>query len=348
MRRRQGPGPAGGAGAAGGMSGKSVASLAEILKPCGPVVDAAAAERAREASGGGLRPPAGHGRRWRRYSRPRPIWRGWRRGTPDELEALLTADPARSLAAILAETDAVGALAPQAGAVRAAAAEGAAAPADRALRSRRRLGPRRGDRRADPLCRRARSARRWRSWRARSSDGLAPAEPGAAGPLPGLFVRGARQDGRVRAELLQRHRHLGVLRAGRPAAGGRRRAPRLRDALHAGPRRACCRTAPATATCSGSTCACGRTRRPRRPPCRSTQALDYYESVGQNWERAAMIKARVCRRRHRPRRGLPRRAAALRLAPQPRLRRHRRHPVDQAPDPGPATVTSASPPPAPT
>ena len=48
-----------------------------------------------------------------------------------------------------------------------------------------------------------------------------------------------------------------------------------------------------------------------RPDPGSTQiamsteaALRYYESMGQNWERAALIKARPRRGRHRRRRGL--------------------------------------------
>jgi glutamate-ammonia-ligase adenylyltransferase len=64
-------------------------------------------------------------------------------------------------------------------------------------------------------------------------------------------------------------------------------------------------------------------------------ALEYYESVGQNWERAAHIKARPVAGDLAAANGLPGRAAAVHLAAQPRLRRHRRHPFDQAPDPRP-------------
>ncbi len=39
---------------------------------------------------------------------------------------------------------------------------------------------------------------------------------------------------------------------------------------------------------------CGRTRPRPRSPSRPPSALDYYESVGLNWERAALIKARPC------------------------------------------------------
>ena len=65
-------------------------------------------------------------------------------------------------------------------------------------------------------------------------------------------------------------------------------------------------------------------------------ALDYYEAYGQNWERAAMIKAR-------PVAGDTRRArhSCTRLSPfiwrkSSRLCGDRRHPLDQAPDPCPS------------
>ncbi len=61
-------------------------------------------------------------------------------------------------------------------------------------------------------------------------------------------------------------------------------------------------------------------------------ALAYYESRGQNWERAAWIKARPCAGDKRGGRGVPQGAGALCLAQAPRLRHHRRHPGDEAPD----------------
>ena len=48
-------------------------------------------------------------------------------------------------------------------------------------------------------------------------------------------------------------------------------------------------------------------------------ALSYYESVGQNWERAAHDQGARLRRRHRGGRGDPRRTLALRLAQISRL-----------------------------
>ena len=68
----------------------------------------------------------------------------------------------------------------------------------------------------------------------------------------------------------------------------------------------------------------------------STDAAEaYYEGMGQNWERAAMIKARACAGDPRHRRALPQGDRAVRVAAQSRLRRDRGHPFHQAPDPRP-------------
>ena len=79
-----------------------------------------------------------------------------------------------------------------------------------------------------------------------------------------------------------------------------------------------------------------------RPDAGATQvaiSLDaaeaYYESLGQNWERAAMIKARPCAGDPRNRRRFPVRDRAFHLAAESGLRRHRGHPFHQAPDPRP-------------
>ena len=91
---------------------------------------------------------------------------------------------------------------------------------------------------------------------------------------------------------------------------------------------------------------------PGHPLAMSTDAAElYYERHGQNWERAALIKARPVAGDLRGRRGLPARPDALHLAQAPRLRGHPRHPFDQAPDqrlsrlrhgPGAAATTSRS------
>ena len=58
----------------------------------------------------------------------------------------------------------------------------------------------------------------------------------------------------------------------------------------------------------------------------------YYERHGQNWERAALIKARVVAGDREAGARLPARAAAVPLAPASRLRGDPRHPLDQAAD----------------
>ena len=62
-------------------------------------------------------------------------------------------------------------------------------------------------------------------------------------------------------------------------------------------------------------------------------AETYYEGMGQNWERAAMIKARAVGRRSRIGRRVPEASAAFHLAPQSRFCRHPGHSLHQAPDP---------------
>ena len=61
-------------------------------------------------------------------------------------------------------------------------------------------------------------------------------------------------------------------------------------------------------------------------------AITYYESMGQNWERAAMIKARPVAGDLGAGRRVPRGDPSVRLAPRPRFRRGRRHPRDEAAD----------------
>ena len=63
---------------------------------------------------------------------------------------------------------------------------------------------------------------------------------------------------------------------------------------------------------------------------------------GQNWERAALIKARPVAGDLAAGDDFLRRAAALHLAQVPRLRGHRRHPLDQAPDPRASAATARS------
>jgi [glutamine synthetase] adenylyltransferase / [glutamine synthetase]-adenylyl-L-tyrosine phosphorylase len=71
------------------------------------------------------------------------------------------------------------------------------------------------------------------------------------------------------------------------------------------------------------------------PVVAGPMALAYYESVGQNWERAAFIKARPVLGDMRAAARFLKAMIALHLAPQPGLRRRARHPVDQETDPRP-------------
>ena len=118
---------------------------------------------------------------------------------------------------------------------------------------------------------------------------------------------GARQAWRARAELLLRHRPRRLLRpraaaaratVSRPApffvrlVKGHREAP---AGAHAG--RLCL---------PRSTCACGPTPASTPIAISLPSAFAYYETVGQNWERAAMIKARPVAGDLRARRGFPR------------------------------------------
>ena len=62
-------------------------------------------------------------------------------------------------------------------------------------------------------------------------------------------------------------------------------------------------------------------------------ALNYYESVGQNWERAALIKARAIAGDIAAGEKFLRAPLPLHLAQVPGFRGHRRHPRHEAPDP---------------
>ena len=77
-----------------------------------------------------------------------------------------------------------------------------------------------------------------------------------------------------------------------------------------------------------------------RPDPSSTQiaistaaALDYYERRGQNWERAALIKARPCAGDLAAGEALIRELSPVHLAQIPRLRHRRRRARDEAADP---------------
>ena len=191
----------------------------------------------------------------------------------------------------------------------------------RARRPRRRLGPRRGDRRADRARRPRGAARaRPRSSPTRSPAASCPASTEAdAADAAGMFVLAMGKMGARRAQLLLRHRPDRALRRDPPRPRRLRRAP---PRLH--PRH------PA----AGEAALRGHRRRLRLPhrPAAAPRPLG---DAGLHRHRAGRALLREprphlgarrlhqgprLRRRGRRRRGVPRPAAALRLAPAPRLR----------------------------
>jgi glutamate-ammonia-ligase adenylyltransferase len=264
--------------------------LAEQLAPCGPVIDAAAVERAREAIGASsvverawpaLAPVFGSSPYLARLAARRP----------EALTRRLASDPEESLQEIVAGARAAGALATHVGAARL-----------RRLKAELHLltalcdlgGVWRLDQVTAALTRFADAALKSAfELVARSfADRLAPFDAEHAGPLPGLFVIALGKQG---AFELNYSSDIDVCLFYEPAA----------LPLPAG--------ADADAFATRFTRAVAELLQDRtgdgyvfrvdlrlRPDPASTgpavpidQALTYYESVGQNWERAALIKARV-------------------------------------------------------
>ena len=135
---------------------------------------------------------------------------------------------------------------------------------------------------------------------------------------------------RRRAELLQRHRPDRAVRSGRARARRGRRAVGLLGQDRPQARRRSCRSAPPTAMSSAPTCGSGPIPARRASRISAPAALLYYESMGQNWERAALIKARAVAGDIAAGEAFLARARALHLAEVSRLRGDRRHPFDQA------------------
>ena len=163
--------------------------------------------------------------------------------------------------------------------------------------------------------------------------------PDPADPVRGSGLDRPRhgQARRRRAQLFQRHRPHRPLRSGAPGVPSTSVEPRtLFVRLDPAARARCCRSAPPTAMSSAPTCGCAPIPAPRRSPSRSRRRCNYYESRGQNWERAALIKARPVAGDMAAGEAFLARTDALHLAQISRLRRHRRHPLDQAPDPRPS------------
>ncbi len=269
----------------------SAASLGRAMRPCGPVVDPAAAARAREMLGGtavaaawdAIAPIMSASPYLARLAHNRRVG----------LEALLEGDPAVSCDAIVAETSAAAALAPDAGRV-----------ALRRLKARLHLlvafcdlgGLWDLDAVTGALTRFADAAvQAAMSLAAKAlADRLAPtAESPAAGPLPGLFVLAL---GKMGAFELNYSSDIDISVFFEPSA--------LPLAEGVEPHAFAVRFTQEVAAILQDRTGDGyvfRVDLRLRPDPSSTgpavpvdQALDYYESVGQNWERAAMIKARVC------------------------------------------------------
>ena len=260
-------------------------SLAETLRPCGPVIDAAAAERARAALGAvaefawpALAPVFAASPYLARLATRRP----------DELAALLAGDPAESLAALVAAAEACAALAP---------AEGASAL--RRLKARLHLltalcdlgGVWDLDRVTGALTAFADAAvRAAMALAARTLEDRLDHDPAA--PMPGLFVVALGKMGAfelnyssdIDISVFYEPEALPVRPGVEPDDFATRFTQTLAGLLQ-------------DRTGDGYVFRVDLRLRPdpaSTPPAVPTlQAAEYYETVGQNWERAAMIKARI-------------------------------------------------------
>ena len=264
-------------------------SLADLLGPRGPVVDAAAAERARESLADS--PLAEHA--WPALApvfAAAPYLARLATRRPGEFEALLATDPEAALATILAETQTAGSLSPDAGAA-----------ALRRLKGRLHLltalcdlgGVWGLDQVTGALTRFADAAvQAALALAARSLEGrLAAFEAGPAGPMPGLFVVALGKMGAfelnyssdIDISVFYEPEALPLKEGVDPYAFATRFTQGLAGVLQ-------------DRTGDGYVFRVDLRLRPDSTPpaVPLDQAVEYYESVGQNWERAAMIKARIC------------------------------------------------------
>ena len=264
--------------------------LADQLQPCGPVVDPAAAERARQAIGD----LSVVDRAWPALApvfAASPYLARLAARHATELDAMLGSPPDATLDALVADAAAAGSLDPIAGGARLRNLKGQlhllAAICD--------LG---GvwdlDAVTGALTRFADAATGAAvALAARSlADRMAPFELGDAGPVPGLFVIAL---GKMGAFELNYSSDIDISVFYEPAA--------LPLAEGVEPDAFAARLTQVMAELLQNRTADGyvfRVDLRLRPDPASTapavsieQALEYYESVGQNWERAAMIKARI-------------------------------------------------------
>jgi glutamate-ammonia-ligase adenylyltransferase len=264
--------------------------LAQLIRPCGPIVDARAAERARE----GLADAPGVEVAWPALApvfAASPYLARLALRRPQMLARLLAGDPDAELEALIGEAEAAAALDPEAGGAQL-----------RRLKARLHLltalcdlgGVWDLDAVTGALTRFADSATRGAvALAARGlEDRLKPLEPGAAGPMPGLFVIAM---GKMGAFELNYSSDIDISvfyePDALPLAGGvepQGFAVRFTHAMAA---------ILEDRTDEGYVFRVDLRLRPdpaSTPPAVPVdEALEYYEGVGQNWERAAFIKARM-------------------------------------------------------
>jgi [glutamine synthetase] adenylyltransferase / [glutamine synthetase]-adenylyl-L-tyrosine phosphorylase len=263
-------------------------ALAELMRPCGPVVDAAAVARLTEATGplpAAVEPIAGAS----------PYLASLMRRDPDRVARLLAAEPEAALADLLVRTTQAAEL-PDVD---------AAKPVLRRLKAELHLltalcdlgGLWDLDQVTSALARFADAsvaAALTVAVREEAAKGrMAAPMPGPAGPAPGLFCLALGKHGAfelnyssdIDVSVFYAPERLPVADGVEPEKTALRLTRTLADLLQA-------RTEDGYVF---------RVDLRLRPDPSSTPAampvaaaLDYYESVGQNWERAAMIKARVC------------------------------------------------------
>ena len=274
--------------------------LAQALQPCGPIVDAAAAERAREtlaeaaaAEGWTTRLEAA----WPALApvfAASPYLSGLARRSPTGLHQILSAEPAACLEDLIDEAKAAGAD-PAGGGARLRRAKGRL----HLLTALADLGGVWGlDQVTGALTRFADaavgSALQIAVAEARERGRLKPAEADAeAGPLPGLFVIAMGKHGAfelnyssdIDISIFYEPEALPVANGVEPQGFAVQLTQRLAQLLQ-------------ERTAEGYVFRVDLRLRPdpaATPPAVPVEAaLEYYETVGQNWERAAFIKARAC------------------------------------------------------
>ena len=271
------------------------------LKPCGPVADPAAAERAREDLAPAARRDGWSGGLDQAWTALAPVFgaspylASLARGRPERLRAILETAPEDRLAIILKESNAAGDLAPEAGGARlrelkaelhlltALADLGGVWDLDQVTGALTRFA----DAAVDAALRLA--AREM----VEKGRLLAVSPSALGGPVPGLFVIAMGKHGGFE---LNYSSDIDISIFYEPTA--------LRVAEGVEPRTFAVQLTQALARLLQERTAHGyvfRVDLRLRPDPAATPvaapveaALEYYESVGQNWERAAFIKARAC------------------------------------------------------